>query len=349
MMHSKQIENACRKDSTYDFSSYFSLIRDKVQSADIAVGNMEFTLAGKPYTGYPSFSAPDEILDQLAQDGFDILLASNNHIYDKGKMGTERTYEQLKRVQEQYGMRFCGLASSSQERKETTPLIIQAQGFTIALINFTYGTNLGAQSHWPKTNYERERIFLTEAFERADSADADITIALPHWGEEYVLSHSEKQEETAAWLAANGADLIIGTHPHVVQDFGTVRTPDGTRDIPVIYSLGNAVSNMSAANTQIGLMATVRIVRDKDGRSRLLPIEFTSLWCSRPGGYAWSYTIIPVKEHLELKDSWIGQWEHDKMTRTYMNVMTETGISDIVEQDNNKYTDDKKDHNSDSN
>lgn len=330
MVHSRQIEYARQKDSTYDFSSCFSQTHKQLQQADIAVANMEFTLAGKPYTGYPQFSAPDEMISQLAADGFDVLLAANNHIYDKGAEGTARTHQMLKKAQEKYGILFCGLAGSKEERDSTTPLIIKKEGFTIALINFTYGTNLGAQSHWPKTNYESEKEMLKAAFEKAREEGAEIIIALPHWGEEYVLHHSERQEQTARWLVENGADIIIGSHPHVVQDFGTIRQDKDSTEVPVAYSLGNAVSNMSAANTQIGLIATVRVARSQDGTAKILPVVFTYTWCSRPGGYNNSYTVIPVKENLETRSLWVGEWEYDKMKRTYYHILQETGIPDGI-------------------
>ena len=153
-------------------------------------------------------------------------------------------------------------------------------------------------------------------------SDCDYVIALPHWGSEYELQHSDNQEKTARWLIAEGADLIVGAHPHVVQDCQTI---EGT---PVAYSLGNAVSNMSAANTQVELMATVRIVRHGNGDLEMLPLEFTYLWCSRPGGYCSSYTVLPIKEFIARRSEWQGYCDYDKMVSSYRRVMEETGIKD---------------------
>ncbi|MBQ8421917.1 MAG: CapA family protein [Bacteroidales bacterium] len=322
MMHTAQIENARRGPSEFDFDPYFEKIRDKIEAADIAVANLEFTLAGEPYTGYPEFSAPDTLAAHLALCGIDVFLTANNHIYDKGAEGTMRTVEVLRRLEERYGIMFTGLAESEEARRDNTPLTIRRKGMKVALVNFTYGTNLGTASHWPKTNYMRETKFLGEAFSRAHEEDADLIIALPHWGDEYVLRHNEAQEETAEWLAGQGAGLIIGAHPHVVQDFADVG------NVPVAYSLGNAVSNMSAPDTQLGLMATARLVRNGNGDISLLPLEFTVLWCSRPGGYGESYMVIPVAEHLGKRELWKGGWDYDKMTATYDRVLKATGIKD---------------------
>ena len=144
-------------------------------------------------------------------------------------------------------------------------------------------------NHILERGYE---YYLENAVENAENAlgkaeeIADFTIVCPHWGTEYELLHSEQQKITAMWLVEQGADLIIGCHPHVVQDTTMI---DG---VPVAYSLGNLVSNMSAPNTQIGLMITVRYIRKNNGDIKMLPLELTHLWCSRPGGYCDSYTVL---------------------------------------------------------
>lgn len=310
MMHARQIETASRNG--YDFSSYFRLIEDRIKSADIAVANMEFTLAGEPYSGYPCFCAPDAYAHYLADCGFDVFLAANNHILDKESEGAARTAGIYRRLEQEKGIRFTGLASDEDERMGNYPLFIRRKGISLALVNFTYGTNLGYTDHWPKTNYMGMRSELGEALEKAGKAD--IVIALPHWGPEYTLVHSEAQEKTALWLIENGADIIIGAHPHVVQDTTEI---DG---VPVIYSLGNAVSNMSAANTQLELMVTLKIVLHWNGDITMSDPELTWLWCSRPGGFTDDYAVIPVEEYMGRKEEWIGEWDYEKMRTTFERV-----------------------------
>lgn len=319
MMHTRQIELAHVKDSTYDFSSYFSMIRDSLESADICIANMEFTTSGKPYSGYPAFSAPDCFISYLASCGIDVLLASNNHIYDKGSSGADRT---IRKVQTHKELHLCGIAKDSAHLAQTNPLTLRRKGMSVSMVNFTYGTNLGADRHWPKINYMSDRKRIKEALDRA--SDSDLVMALPHWGEEYTLLPAESQKTMAGWLAENGADIIIGTHPHVPQTFETVTG----YNVPVAYSLGNAVSNMSAANTQMELMATVRLARHPDGDIEMLPVNFTYLWCSRPGGYGKSYTVIPVRQFIGKKDEWTGAWDYDKMISTYERVKETIKIED---------------------
>lgn len=305
MMHSRQLD--------YGFDSYFTKIGSTYLGADLTIANMEFTLAGEPYSGYPQFSAPDRYAEAIAESGVDVFLCANNHILDKGSEGAGRTLAQYRSLEEKYGVRFTGAAGSCEELEATTPLVISCKGTDIALINFTYGTNLGSTDHWPRINYMRQKEFLKTALHRADSL-ADFTIVLPHWGEEYRLIHSEDQESTARWLIDNGADLIVGTHPHVVQDIGTI---DGVK---VAYSLGNAVSNMSAQNTQLGLTLKVRLTVGTNGKVRLEGLEPIYTWCSRPGGYENGYVIIPVEEYIGRRTEWAGEWDYDKMITTYERV-----------------------------
>lgn len=227
-----------------------------------------------------------------------------------------------------------GLAGDEDELSKSNPLFIRSKGIKLALLNATYGTNLGLGVHWPKTNYLSARTQMESALSKAKEADADMTIVFPHWGAEYVLEHSSRQEETAIWLAENGADMIIGAHPHVIQDFQILETSEtnGRRKVPVAYSLGNAVSNMSAKNTQLELMATIRIVLHGNGDIETLPVEFTYLWCSRPGGYNDSYTVIPVAEFLGRKEEWAGGWDYEKMVDTYIYVKGQTGIEDKTQK-----------------
>ena len=308
MMHKAQIDAAHK-----GWDKYFTYIEDEIRNADLAVANMEFTLAGEPYSGYPAFSAPDSFAEHLAKCGFDIFLCANNHIYDKGSAGTARTLGIYKELSNKYGIRYTGLTESSEEREENISLTVIRKGMKISFINMTYGTNLGATDHWPKVLYQSEKERISKALSKAEKK-SDITIALPHWGTEYELLHSENQTITAEWLIDEGADLIIGTHPHVAQDLGRIN------GVEVAYSLGNLVSNMSAANTQLGLMATIKIVRHPNGDIALLPLELTHLWCSRPGGLTNSYSVIPIEEFIGRRDLWLNDWDYEKMVTTYERV-----------------------------
>ena len=336
MLHSAQIENCFSRYAAtdhkadpaesghYDFSPCFSEIRTLLEDADICAANMEFTLAGPPYSGYPAFCAPDSYAGYAADCGVDIFLTANNHILDKGASGALRTLEVYRGMKER-GILDTGCFADSVSMQERYPLIVEKKGLRIAFVNFTYGTNVTADSGFPAVcMMDREKI--ASAMEKARN-EADVIIALPHWGTEYALKHSAGQEEMAEFLVRRGADAVIGSHPHVVQDTDSIKALDGDY-VPVIYSTGNIISNMSADNTQIGLVVTVPVVRYMDGEARLCEPEFTFTWCSLPGGLTDSHITIPVLEFEGRRSEWQDPADYDRMMESYRRIKETSGIKD---------------------
>lgn len=340
MLHAKQIEDAHRRylenggtapagsHEAYDFTPCLQDIRDRMEAADITVANMEFTLAGAPFTGYPSFSAPDSYAEYIAGCGADVFLTANNHICDKGQEGMRRTIGKYREMENGTGVKMTGSRDTEDGTSLCGPLYVRARGIRIALVNFTYGTNVPCGKRF-RPLLERDRDEICRMLAEADR-EADLVIALPHWGEEYRPRHSAAQERTAVWLAENGADIIIGTHPHVVQDCDTIHvmTEDGPKEVPVIYSLGNIISNMSAPDTQIGLMLTLNVVKTPDGNVEMLPFTAEFTWCSLPGRLSDCHKTVPVKKFLDRKDEWISAYDWKKMKDTYLRVKEATGIRD---------------------
>jgi len=310
MMHARQLE--------YDCKTFLEPLRSRISEADLAVANMEFTLAGEPYSGYPAFSAPDAYADYVASLGTDVFLTANNHILDKGSDGLERT---IRTYRDMDGIMMTGVSESSEADQAGYPLMVAVKGTRIALVNFTYGTNVAHDGSWPKVNYA-DTSDIRKALRRAEAAGAEFIIALPHWGNEYELRHSCAQGRLAKWLAEGGADAIIGAHPHVVQDTTHIGK------VPVVYSLGNAVSNMSATNTRLELAVTVRIVRNGKNRATMLEPELEFLWCTLPGTLTSSYATIVVRDYLGKRYLWKNPSDYDNMVATLSRVLKMTGIKD---------------------
>lgn len=314
MMHQKQLGYDCR--------TFLEPIRSRLEKADVAIANMEFTLAGEPYSGYPAFSAPDAYADYMADCGIDVFLTANNHITDKGTKGLQRTIEVYDRMESENRILYTGIAKDETEYEYRNPLMISVMGTKIALINFTYGTNTTLSAEWPKINYT-SKDEIRKAIERAKEKEAEFIIALPHWGAEYVLNHGKTQDNLANFLAEQGVDLIVGAHPHVVQDTCKIGNTH------VIYSMGNAVSNMSAKYTRLELMVTVKILTAKNGEpAKMLKPELEFMWCTLPGTLTDSYATIPLKEFLGKKDLWKSDYDYDNMVSTYKQVKAQTGIED---------------------
>ena len=291
----------------YGFDSFFRHIGDRISGADLAIGNMEFPLAGKPYTGYPAFSGPDEYAQYLSDVGFDIFLTANNHILDKGTAGLRRTIQVL----EQKGLTYTGIASDAKADTLLNPLMVHVRGLRIAIVNFTYGTNTGPWDPWPKVHTMRKEKILP-VLQRA--READLVLVFPHWGIEYRLHHGAEQEEWARWLVENGADAVIGAHPHVIQDVQYIG------DAPIVYSLGNALSNQNDLDARLELALTLRIVVEAEQAPRLLEPSFEYLWCTKPGMVEDSYSTVPVT----LPDSlWQNPADYKNMQATYRKIYEE--------------------------
>jgi poly-gamma-glutamate synthesis protein (capsule biosynthesis protein) len=255
MQHQSQIDNAYR-EGKYDYSSYFQSVQPIVEAADIAVVNLEVTLGGKPYKGYPQFSAPDEYAVALHDAGFDIFLNANNHILDRFSKGLHRTLDVLDTLNIQH----TGVFRNKEERENTYPLIVDKNGIRIAFLNYTYDTNGIKPAPKDYVNYiDRPQIQLD--IEKAKAENADIIIANMHWGIEYKLVQNKEQENLAKFLLNEGVDIVMGGHPHVVQPTQVTADSTGTISNVIVYSLGNFISGMTAPNTQRGKM--VRIVLQK--------------------------------------------------------------------------------------
>ena len=311
MMHSNQLK--------YDYDGFFSELESVIRDADISVANLEFSLAGKPYTGYPSFSAPDGYAYSIAGHGVDVFLTANNHILDKGRRGLKRTLQVYDAMRDSLGIRYTGCAADPSADSLINPLVVVLRGIRIAFVNFTYGNNYEPYDGWPVIRM-MDRDDVGSMIARAKERDSDFIVALPHWGDEFKLRHSREQAEWAEWLGQQGVDLIVGAHPHVVQDTAHVR------GIPVIYSMGNAVSNMSAENTRLELAVRARFVHYPDGSKKMLEPELSFLWCCLPGTLRDNYTTIPVADFLGRRDEWIDPSDYDNMITTYERVTKETGI-----------------------
>ena len=304
MMHSKQL--------AHDHTTFLKYISPRMQKADFCIANMEFPLGGPPYTGYPAFSTPDWYAEYIYQCGADIFLTANNHVLDRGLAGLRRTIKVYDRMCDSLGIRYTGIGDE--------PLIIRRRGIKIALINFTYGTNTGPETSNPDVLRMR-REDVARAIRKAKDKGVDFIVALPHWGTEYSLKHDRTQETWAQWLASQGCCAIVGSHPHVVQDTTHIGR------VPVIYSLGNAVSNMSVENTRLELAVTLRFIYDRNSETKtMLEPQIDFMWCTLPERLTGSYATIFVDEWKNKRDCWIQPSDYDNMMATLKRVKSITGI-----------------------
>ncbi len=297
MGHGPQIKSAeVIKNEYYDYLPCFQYVRPLIEQADLAIGNLEVTLPGKPpYKGYPSFRSPDDLAYALRISGFDLMVTSNNHSNDAGKLGVINTISTLK----DYGFYQTGTFKNQGDKDLFYPLVVYKNGFKLAFLNYTYDTN-GVETRPPTIVNLIDTTQMKADMALARQFNADAIIVLMHWGLEYQLTESKKQQKLAEKLFDWGADLVIGSHPHVVQPIKTdsvLRADSSFKEVLVTYSLGNFISNQTKANTDGGIIFEAELVKDsKTGKTSLGEHHYIPVWryIHKPEKGKSSYYTIPV-------------------------------------------------------
>ena len=298
MGHDEQIHSAWNQNSgSYRYDTCFSMIRDYVSSADLAFLNLEVSLAGPPYKGYPQFSSPDELAIAAQKAGFDVFITANNHSLDRGKKGLERTSAVL----DSLGIIHTGTFIDPQQRELEYPLIIEKNNIRLAILNYTYGTN-GLKVTEPNVVNYIDTLSIKADLEKARLASPDYIIVTLHWGLEYQRIENNQQKELAAFIFRQGADIIIGSHPHVIQPIRKYypdKTDSSVYNI-VVYSLGNFISNQRERYRDGGLIFGFSL--EKTGKTRISAYETYPVYVHKPwsGNWAKYFVLTPVNEFDEM-------------------------------------------------
>jgi len=294
MQHQPQIDAAYDAESRiYGYDSCFKYVRDLVSSYDISIANLEVTLGGPPYTGYPQFSAPDNIAVALKNTGFDVLSTANNHSCDRGRRGIERTI----RILDSLEIQHTGTFKNATERESNYPMIIKKNGIKVALLNYTYGTNGIAVPEQGMVNLIDTTLIAAD-LQRAKDSLVDKIIVSTHWGDEYQSHPNQWQEQIATFCFAKGADIVIGSHPHVVQKMERYHYPDSNgREVMLVYSLGNYISNQRA-RLKDGGASIGFVLKKKNGKTEIewAGNYFTWVWVPVVNGRK-QYYIVPVSQY----------------------------------------------------
>lgn len=271
MQHLPQV-NAVRRGEGFDYEPVFRALAPRIQAADLAVVNLETTLTRRSrYTGYPLFRSPVVLADALRDIGVDVAVLANNHCCDGGAEGIRTTVEELDRC----GIRHTGVFVDSVDYKKNNPLYLTYCGMRMALVNYTYGTNGMPVPEGMIVN-RIDTVQIAADLAAAQAAGVDFIAACVHWGDEYQRQENAAQRALAAFLRRHGIDLVVGSHPHVIQPWRT----DSSH--VVLYSLGNLVSGQRRRYTDGGLVAEVEAVRHPEGRMSYA-LETTPVWVQVPG------------------------------------------------------------------
>ncbi|MFZ1806468.1 MAG: CapA family protein [Cyclobacteriaceae bacterium] len=296
MQHDSQISAAYNPASkSYDYSACFQYIKPVIQSADVAIANLEVTLAGPPYKGYPQFSAPDQLAEELKATGFDVLVTANNHSLDRRRKGLERTIDVLDTL----SVPHTGTFKDSASRAVKYPLVFEKNGFRFSLLNYTYGTN-GIPVSKPNIVNLIDTVQIKADLAKARDQNTDAIIVFMHWGAEYQDAPNRSQKQIAKLCFDNGAMMVIGAHPHVVQPMER----DTVNNTLVAYSLGNFVSGQQSRYRDGGAMLWVELEKlraaDSATSIQIKKASYELEWVYRDNASSpKKYFILPVKEFEE--------------------------------------------------
>jgi poly-gamma-glutamate capsule biosynthesis protein CapA/YwtB (metallophosphatase superfamily) len=290
MGHEEQITGAWEPAiSNYNYEPTFRYVKSFIQQADIAIANLEVTLAGPPYKGCPQFSSPDALAIAARDAGFDVFIQANNHALDRGQSGFKRTLLML----DSLNIIHTGTFADSTDRILNYPLIIEKNKVRIALLNYTFGTN-GLVISKPFIVNRIDTFRIRRDLTRARLANPDFTIVTIHWGEEYQRFENPAQKKLAAFILKHGADAIIGSHPHVVQPVVFYPRADSTNASIVVYSQGNFVSNQRAQYKDGGILVELKLLKTAD-KTRVEDFSYMPTWVYRDDLQAKStFYVVPV-------------------------------------------------------
>lgn len=302
MFHSPQYRAAFNKETlNYDFTPNFRHIKKYVEEANIALGNFETVTAGEDvgFSGFPRFNTPKESLLALKETGFDILSTANNHCLDQGKKGLIKTIDNING----YKMKNIGTYKEPNDNM----LIEEIEDIKIGFLSYTYGLNgmdftlTAEELSYMVNRIDEEKIKVD--IEKLKSLDVDLIAVFIHWGNEYQREPSNYQIELGNKMVEWGANIILGSHPHVIQKSQIIEK-DG-KDNFIIYSMGNFLSNqrketMDNSYTEDGVMVNLEIEKNfTSGETIIKNINYIPTWVHRyrENGKLF-YEILPIDEYI---------------------------------------------------
>lgn len=270
----QQKANGTPNVAEYDFKPMYAGVTDYISSFDLAFINQETLMAGEEYgySSYPTFNSPREAAYDLMDVGFDIVNLANNHMCDKGKAALDLTIDFWKSLD------VTMIGGYSDREDYDTPRVVECNGINIALIGYTEMTNgMHDYSDTPVIPYTNDEDIINQL--AVAKENADVVIVSVHWGNENQNTPTKEQQRLAQLFCDNGADVIIGHHPHVLQPIEELVSTDGEHTALCAYSLGNFVSAMASWQNMVGGFLTFDIVKMSDGScfidsSKFIPTVF---------------------------------------------------------------------------
>lgn len=304
---------AMKTGKGYDFKPCFKYVKKYIEPADAAICTFEGSLVGSDFTGYPMFRTPKKLAKDIKDVGFDLMTITSNHAADAGTKGFDSTYKATK---------DAGLIPSGGQEKDDDPdyaMIKAKDGVKIAFISYSYSdgsvkTPALNGNPLPDDMVNRCNTFTMKdkkgavkdakrIEKEARKAGADIVIISMHWGEEYQVHSNEDQQKLAQMLVdGTTCDILVGSHPHVIQEFNELKSKDGKRTVPCFFAIGNLLTNQRREyfggdlHVEEGVIAMFKIKYDT-GKKKVEKLETKRIpyWVNLYSGSGGThYDIVPL-------------------------------------------------------
>lgn len=292
MCHGPQLQAAIVPEVTdsFNFDVCYTYVKDYFNNSDFTIGNLETVTVGakEKYTGYPVFNTPVDYVTALNKAGVDFFVTSNNHSLDKGKKGVLSTIDSLKSL----NIGYAGTYYSQKDRDSIR--IVDIKGIKIAILAYTYGTNGNGipKGHEYLINLI-DTTLIKKDIAKAKSLSPDIILTYFHFGDEYKQEPTAFQKTIVKKVITYGADIIIGSHPHVLEPIAYFKGNNQLDSGFVAYSLGNFISNQRERYTDCGVILKFTLAKSRNNVS-LGGVEYLPTWVFK-GLYndKFSYVVLP--------------------------------------------------------
>lgn len=284
----------------YDFMHNFQDVKKYFAGNDLVIGNLELTFGGsdRPYSSYPCFNTPDSFLDAVKDAGFNLLTTANNHCMDTGQAGLVRTLDKL----DEAGIEHFGTYRSQEERN--TILYKEVNGIRFAFLSYTYGTNGIPVPQNYLVNLIDSDTMVSDIKEARKNAD--VVVVMPHMGNEYETYPRDVFVEWADLMFDAGADVVLASHPHVLQkmEYRSLDHGDGPHDGFIIYSLGNFLSSQTTPPRNASIVLHLTVEQIADEAPSVKEVSFVPIWTQfRNAQNQDEFVVRSVYERLSLSQS----------------------------------------------
>ena len=270
-----------KTDDGYDFLHMFTGISKFVKDSDLAIGTLETNFIDGKYSGVGKYNSPIEFLKAVKDSGIGLVSLAHNHVMDYGTLGLETT---INKIQEQ-DIEITGIKNDAEEiseeheKQDFTGNVKEINGIKVAFLGYTYG--LSNENKVTDEEKQSANIYSEELAQKDieyAKQNSNYIIAIMHWGDVNSSEISEYQRNITSFLVENGVDMILGSHPSVVEPMEIIQTEEG-KNVLVAYSLGNYISTLKYANADVELILNIQIAKSSDSDKAVLQkVDYTPIY-----------------------------------------------------------------------